>query len=67
MKKTAFEKLKSQVTNSYQSTFDFGGYEINEKGKKVIVEKEAIISGSFEKFSKSQFEIRSVKLFMKLL
>lgn len=57
MKKTAFEKLKSQVTSSYQSTFDFGSYEIDDKVKKVVVEKEAIISGSFEKFSKSQFEI----------
>lgn len=57
MKKTAFEKLKLQVTNSYQSTFDFGSYEIDDTVKKVIVEKEAIISGAFEKFSKSQYEI----------
>ena len=57
IKKNAFEKLKSQIKSSYQSTFDFGSYEIDETIKKVVIEKEAIISGSFEKFSKSQYEI----------
>ena len=57
IKKNAFEKLKSQIKSSYQSTFDFGSYEIDETIKKVVIDKEAIISGSFEKFSKSQYEI----------
>lgn len=57
IKKNAFEKLKSQIKSAYQSTFDFGSYEIDETIKKVVIEKEAIISGSFEKFSKSQYEI----------
>lgn len=57
IKKTAFEKLKGQLKNSYQSTFNFGSYEINDDIKERVIEKEAIITSSFEKYSKSQYEI----------
>lgn len=57
IKKTAIEKLKSQIVSSYESTFDFGSYEIEESVKKIVVEKEAIMSNAFKSLSKSQYEI----------
>lgn len=57
IKQTAMEKLKSQISSSYKSTFNFGSYEIDDKTKKIVVEKEAILSNAFKSFSKSQYEI----------
>lgn len=57
IKQTAMEKLKSQISSSYKSTFNFGSYEIDDKTKKIVVGKEAILSNAFKSFSKSQYEI----------
>lgn len=53
----ALEKLKTQVAETYQSSFDFASYEISDKSKKLVMEKENIIIKNFQKFSDSLYEI----------
>lgn len=43
--------------NTYQSTFDFGTFEIDEKDKKYIIQREEVIFDNFKTFSKSLYEI----------
>lgn len=43
--------------NTYQSTFDFESYEINEHDKNFIIKREEIIAENFKTYSKSTFEI----------
>ncbi len=43
--------------NTYQSTFDFESYEINEHDKNFIIKREEIIAENFKTYSKSLFEV----------
>jgi len=43
--------------NTYQSTFDFGTFEIDEEDKKYIIQREEILFNNFKTFSKSLYEI----------
>lgn len=43
--------------NTYQSTFDFDSYEINEHDKNFIIKREEIIAENFKTYSKSLFEV----------
>lgn len=43
--------------NTYQSTFDFGTFEIDEEDKKYIIQREEVIFDNFKTYSKSLFEI----------
>lgn len=43
--------------NTYQSTFDFESYEINEHDKSFIIKREEIIAENFKTYSKSLFEV----------
>lgn len=43
--------------NTYQSTFDFGTFEIGEEDKKYIIQREEVIFDNFKTFSKSLYEI----------
>lgn len=43
--------------NTYQSTFDFGTFEIDEEDKKYIIQREEVIFDNFKTFSKSLYEI----------
>ncbi|MEH1740044.1 hypothetical protein [Fusobacterium varium] len=43
--------------NTYQSTFDFGTFEIGEEDKKYIIQREEVIFDNFKTYSKSLFEI----------
>lgn len=43
--------------NTYQSTFDFESYEINEHDKNFIIKREEIIAENFKTYSKSMFSI----------
>lgn len=43
--------------NTYQSTFDFESYEINEHDKNFIIKREEIIAENFKIYSKSLFEV----------
>lgn len=43
--------------NTYQSTFDFASYEINEHDKNFIIKREEIIAENFKTYSKSMFSI----------
>lgn len=54
---SALEKLKGQVKPLYQSTFDFGSCEIEEKIIQEIVKKEEIIFKTFRLYSQNIFEI----------
>lgn len=54
---TALEKLKRQVKSNYQSTFDFGSCEIEEKAILEVIKKEEIIFRTFKAYSQNVFEI----------
>lgn len=43
--------------NTYQSTFDFASYEINDHDKNFIIKREEIIAENFKTYSKSMFSI----------
>ncbi|MDU1911093.1 hypothetical protein [Fusobacterium sp.] len=43
--------------NTYQSTFDFGTFEIDEEDKKYIIQREEILYENFKTHSKSLYEI----------
>lgn len=43
--------------NTYQSTFNFGTFEIGEEDKKYIIKREEIIFDNFRTYSKSLYEI----------
>lgn len=43
--------------NTYQSTFDFGTFEINEEDKKYIIQREEILYDNFKTHAKSLYEI----------
>lgn len=51
------EMSQSLQANTYQSTFDFDSYKINETDKKFIIEREEILAENFKTYSKSMFEI----------
>lgn len=42
---------------TYQSSFDFESFEINEDDKKFIIEREEILYHTFKSYSKSEYEI----------
>lgn len=57
-KSNPFKGIKEILTqNTYQSTFNFGTFEIGEEDKKYIIQREEIIFDNFKTYSKSMYEI----------
>lgn len=65
IKKTAIEKLKSQIVSSYESTFDFGSYEIEESVKKLLLKKKLLCLMLLNLFQ--NLNMKFVKHYMKFL